>query len=94
MLKVFTSLSTDRKQLITKDSEGEFMFLILKDTDWKEEDYVKNSIVPFGWVEDNNRAIPSKDEIVAKVQTEEQRNFLLEKLNNKYIRHLRSNCGM
>ena len=66
------------------------MFLILKDTDWKEEDYVKNNIVPFGWVEDNNRAIPSKDEVVAKVQTEEQRNFLLEKLNNKYVRHLRS----
>ena len=65
------------------------MFLILKDTDWKEEDYVKNNIVPFGWVEDNNRAIPSKDEIFAKVQTEEQRNFLLEKLNNKYVRHLR-----
>ena len=65
------------------------MFLILKDTDWKEEDYVKNNIVPFGWMEDNNRAIPSKDEIFAKVQTEEQRNFLLEKLNNKYVRHLR-----
>ena len=67
------------------------MFLILKDTDWKEEDYVKNNIVPFGWMEDNNRAIPSKDEIFAKVQTEEQRNFLLEKLNNKYVRHLRGN---
>lgn len=23
------------------------MFLILKTTDWKEEDYVKNGIVPF-----------------------------------------------
>ena len=67
------------------------MFLILKTIDWKEEDYVKNNIIPFGWCEDNNRAIPSKDEIFAKVQTEEQRNFLLEKLNNKYIRHLRSN---
>lgn len=67
------------------------MFLILKTIDWKEEDYVKNSIVPFGWVEDNNRAIPSNEEVFAKVQTEEQRNFLLEKLNNKYIRHLRSN---
>lgn len=65
------------------------MFLILKDTDWKEEDYIKHSIVPFGWMEDNNRAILSKDEIFAKVQTEEQRNFLLEKLNDKYTKHLR-----
>lgn len=67
------------------------MFLILKSTDWKEEDYVKNNIIPFGWIEDNNRAIPRKEEIVAKVQTEEQRDFLLEKLNNKYVRHLRVN---
>lgn len=66
------------------------MFLILKTTDWKEEDYVKNSIVPFGWVEDNNRAIPSNEKVFAKVQTEKQRDFLLEKLNNKYVRHLRS----
>ena len=65
------------------------MFLILKDTKWKEEDYISHSIVPFGWVEDNNRAIPSSDEIFAKVQTEQQRNFLLEKLNNKYTLHLR-----
>lgn len=65
------------------------MFLILKTIDWKEEDYVKNSIVPFGWVEDNNRAIPSNEEVFAKVQTEEQRNFLLEKLNNKYCKRLR-----
>lgn len=65
------------------------MFLILKTIDWKEEDYIKHSIVPFGWVEDNNRAIPSNEEVFAKVQTEEQRNFLLEKLNNKYTKHLR-----
>ena len=65
------------------------MFLILKTTDWKEEDYVKNNIIPFGWVEDNNRAISNNKEIVANVQTEEQRNFLLEKLNNKYISQLR-----
>lgn len=65
------------------------MFLILKTIDWKEEDYVKNDIVPFGWVEDNNRGIPSNEEVFAKVQTEEQRNFLLEKLNNKYTKHLR-----
>ena len=65
------------------------MFLILKSTDWKEEDYAKNNIVPFGWCEDNNRAIPSNEEIFTKVQTEEQRNFLLEKLNNKYVRQLR-----
>ena len=65
------------------------MFLILKDTEWKEEDYIKHSIVPFGWMKDDNRIIPSSDEIIAKVQTEKQRNFLLEKLNNKYIRHLR-----
>lgn len=64
------------------------MYLILKTTDWKEEDYVKNSIVPFGWCEDNNRALPNNEEIIAKVQTEEQMNFLLEKLNNKYLRHL------
>ena len=70
------------------------MFLILKTIDWKEEDYVKNSIVPFGWVEDNNRAIPSNEEVFTKVQTEEQRDFLLEKLNNKYTKHLRSNYGM
>ena len=63
------------------------MFLILKTTDWKEEDFIKNGIVPFGWVEDNNRAIPSNEEVFAKVQMEEQRNFLLEKLKeclNKY----------
>ena len=65
------------------------MFLILKTIDWKEEDYVKNNIIPFGWCEDNNRAIPNNEKIVTKVQTEEQRNFLLEKLNNKYVRHLR-----
>lgn len=65
------------------------MFLILKTIDWKEEDYIKHSIVPFGWCEDNNRAIPSNEEVFAKVQTEEQRNFLLEKLNNKYTKHLR-----
>ena len=60
------------------------MFLILKTTDWKEENYIKSGIVPFGWVEDNNnRAIPNNEKIVAKVQTEEQRDFLLEKLNNK-----------
>ena len=64
------------------------MFLILKTTDWKEENYVKSNVVPFGWVENNNRAIPNNEEVVAKVQTEEQRNFLLEKLNNKYIKHL------
>ena len=65
------------------------MFLVLKSTDWKEEDYIKYNILPFGWAEDNNRAIPSNEEIFAKVQTEEQRNFLLEKLNNKYTLHLR-----
>ena len=66
------------------------MFLILKTTDWKEENYIKSSIVPFGWVEDNNdRAIPNNEKIVAKVQTEEQRDFLLEKLNNKYCKRLR-----
>ena len=67
------------------------MFLILKTTDWKEENYTKNNIVPFGWIEDNNRAIPNNEKIIAKVQTEEQRNFIIEKLNNKYIRHLRIN---
>lgn len=65
------------------------MFLILKTTDWKEENYIKSGIVPFGWVEDNNRAIPSNEEVFTKVQTEEQRDFLLEKLNNKYTKHLR-----
>lgn len=39
------------------------MFLILKSTDWKEEDYIKHNIVPFGWCEDNNRAIPSNEGI-------------------------------
>lgn len=67
------------------------MFLILKDTEWKEEDYINHNILPFGWTEDNDRAISSNEGIFAKVQTEEQRNFLLEKLNNKYIRHLRGN---
>ena len=67
------------------------MFLILKTTDWKEEDYIKGNIIPFGWCEDNNRAIPNNEKVIAKIQTEEQRNFLLEKLNNKYIKHLRSN---
>lgn len=67
------------------------MFLILKTIDWKEEDYIKNNIVPFGWCEDNNRALPNNEKIVAEVQTKEQRNFLLEKLNNKYVKHLRSN---
>lgn len=27
------------------------MFLILKTTDWKEEDYIKGNIVPVGWCE-------------------------------------------
>ena len=67
------------------------MFLILKTTDWKEEDYIQDNIVPFGYCSANNRAIPNREKIVAKVQTEEQRNFLLEKLNNKYVKHLRSN---
>lgn len=65
------------------------MFLILKSNDWKEEDYIKNSIVPFGWIEDSNRVIPRTEEVVAIVQTKDQRNFLLEKLNDKYVRHLR-----
>lgn len=65
------------------------MFLILKTTDWKEEDYIKNNIIPYGWHEDNNRAYPSNIEIVAKVKTKEQRDFLLEKLNNKNVKHLR-----
>lgn len=65
--------------------------LILKTTDWKEEDYIKSHIVPFGWCEDNNRAIQNNEKVVAKVQTEDQRNFLLKKLNNKYVKHLRSN---
>jgi hypothetical protein len=65
------------------------MFLILKTTDWKEEDYINGNIIPFGWCEDNNRAIPNREEIVAKVQTKAQRDFLLEKLNNKYVKHLR-----
>jgi hypothetical protein len=65
------------------------MFLILKNNDWKEEDYVKNSIIPFGWIEDNNRAFPRNEEIVAKVETKDQRNFLLKKLNDKYVSHLR-----
>lgn len=29
------------------------MFLILKNTDWKEENYVNHNIVPFGWCKDN-----------------------------------------
>lgn len=66
------------------------MFLILKTIGWKKEDYINGSMIPFGWCEDNNRAIPNNEKIVAKVQTEEQRNFLLEKLNNKYVKHLRS----
>ena len=65
------------------------MFLILKTTDWKEGDYIKGNAIPFGWCEDNNRAIPNNAKVIAKIQTEEQRNFLLEKLNNKYIKHLR-----
>ena len=64
------------------------MFLILKTTDWKEEDYIKSNIIPFGWCEDDNRIISNNKKIVTKVYTEEQRNFLLEKLNNKYVRHL------
>lgn len=66
------------------------MFLILKTTDWKEEDYIKGNIIPFGWHEDNNIALSKNEKVVAKVQTEEQRNFMLEKLNNKYVKHLRS----
>ena len=67
------------------------MYLILKTVDWKEEDYINHNIVPFGWCEDNNRALPNNEEIIAKVQTEEQMNFLLEKLNNKYVCHLGGN---
>ena len=51
---------------------------------------LSSNIIPFGWCEDNNRALSSNKKVVAKVQTEEQRNFLLEKLNNKYIKSLRS----
>ena len=65
------------------------MFLILKTTDWKEENYIKSNIIPFGWSEDDNRQISNNEKIVAKVQTEAQRDFLLEKLNNKYVKHLR-----
>ena len=64
------------------------MLLILKTTDWKKEDYINYNIVPFGWCEDNNRALPNNEEIIAKVQTEEQMNFLLEKLNNKYVKSM------
>lgn len=64
------------------------MFLILKMTDWNEEDYIKSNIIPFGWSEDNNRQISNNKKIVAKVQTEVQRDFLLEKLNNKYVKRL------
>lgn len=66
------------------------MFLILKNTDWKEEDYVKHNIIPFGWREDKHLSLSGNEEIVAIVQTKEQRNFLLNKLNDKYVRHLRS----
>lgn len=65
------------------------MFLILKMTDWKEENYIKSNIIPFGWSEDNNRLISNNKKIVVKVQTEAQRDFLLEKLNSKYIKRLR-----
>lgn len=65
------------------------MYLILETIDWKKEDYIKSNIIPFGWCEEDNRAIPNNEKIVAKVQTEEQKNFLLEKLNDKYIKHLR-----
>lgn len=43
------------------------MFLILKSTDWKEEDYVKNNIIPFGWIEGEDRVLSDNEEIVAKV---------------------------
>lgn len=36
------------------------MFLILKSLNWKEEDYIKSNIIPFGWYEDNNRAYPNE----------------------------------
>ena len=62
------------------------MFLILKTLDWKEEDFTKNNIVPFGWCEDNNRAILKNKEILAKVETMEQVKFVVDKLNNKYVR--------
>ena len=39
------------------------MFLILKTLDWKEEDFIKNNIVPFGWCEDNNRAISKNKDL-------------------------------
>ena len=67
------------------------MFLILKTTDWKEENYINSNIVPFGWCENNNRALPNNEKIITSVQTEEQRDFLLEKLNNKYVKRLRRN---
>lgn len=64
------------------------MFLILKTVDWKEENYINSGIVPFGWCEDNNRVIPDNEKIVANVQTEDRRDFLLEKLNSKYKNNL------
>lgn len=51
----------------------------------------KQGVKEIGWCEDNNRAIQNNEKVVAKVQTEDQRNFLLKKLNNKYVKHLRSN---
>lgn len=37
------------------------MYLILKTIDWKEENYIMENIVPFGWCEDNNRALPNNE---------------------------------
>ena len=64
------------------------------------EEWQKNSTPRMMWVwcyDEDNKAqrkviyvlkvgVYENEKIVAKVQTEEQMNFLLEKLNNKYVK--------
>lgn len=61
-------------------------FLVLKTKDWNPMDYILKSIVPYGWVEDNNRAIPSNEEIIGTCTSMEQLRWVLDKLNNKALK--------
>ena len=51
------------------------MFLILKTTDWKEDNYIKSGIFPFGWCEDNNRAIPNNEKNSCKSSDRRTKKF-------------------
>ena len=62
----------------TKIYGGVTMFLILKTTDWKEGDYIKGNAIPFGWCEDNNRAIPKIKRLLQRFRQKNKEIFCLK----------------